>query len=69
MGFAVAGSKFDGTGFTNEQIVQTHVALLGVGVLGPEPRLARGLPLLYMGEALKFRAEERASLWRSEVVD
>lgn len=29
--FAVAGSKLDGTGFENVQIVQTHVAVLGGG--------------------------------------
>lgn len=29
--FAVAGSKFDGTGFEKLQIVQTHVAVLAGG--------------------------------------
>jgi len=51
-GFAVAGSKFDGTGLTNEQIWQTHVALLGLGVPEPELRFVKGFPPLCMGEAL-----------------
>lgn len=32
-GFAVVGSKFDGTGLAKEQIVHTHVTLLGLGML------------------------------------
>lgn len=69
LGFAVAGSKFDGTGLTNEQIVQTHVALLGRGVLEPEPRCTEGFPPLCMGEALELRAGDRASVWTLKVVD
>jgi hypothetical protein len=43
--FAVAGSKFEGTGFENEQIGQTQVALWeGVGA-GEDARERSGLPL------------------------
>ncbi len=69
LGFAVAGSKFEGTGLTNEQIVQTHVALLGLGVLEPGPGYIEELPPLCMGKALELRVGDRASLWRFKVVD
>lgn len=35
---AVVASKFDGTGFENEQIEQIHVALTGCGDAGLLPR-------------------------------
>lgn len=35
-GFAVVGSKFDGTGLAKEQIVQTHVTWLALGTLKSE---------------------------------
>ena len=35
LAFAVAASKFVGTGFENEQMVQIQVALLGLGVVTP----------------------------------
>lgn len=68
-GFAVAGSKLDGTGLTNEQIVQTHVASLGLGVLEAEPRYMEGLPSLCMGEAPESRAGDCASIWSFEIAD
>ena len=46
--FAVAGSKFAGTGLEKEQIVQTHVADLGV--LDPDPVLRKGLAPRCPGE-------------------
>lgn len=47
--FAVAASKFAGTGLENEQIGQTHVALPSLGVLDPAlfPRA--------IGEAVELR--------------
>ncbi len=41
--FAVAGSKLEGTGLAKEQIMQTQVALLGLGVLDPEFGCVGGL--------------------------
>lgn len=60
--FAVAGSKFAGTGFENEQIVQTHVAVLGLGVLVPDPVLENGLAPRCTGDAVELREGEFASL-------
>ena len=56
--FAVAGSKFDGTGLENEQIVQTHVAVLGLGVLDPDAAFENGLPPRCIGDAFELRAGE-----------
>ena len=53
--FAVAVSKFTGTGFENEQIVQTHVAVLGLGVLDPDPILEKGLDPRCTGDAVELR--------------
>ena len=60
--FAVAGSKFEGTGLENEQIVQTHVALLGLGVLDPDLAFERGLEPRCIGEALELREGECAAI-------
>lgn len=51
MEFAVAGSKPGGTGLEKEHITQTHVALLGGGVLG----ICHGLPPRWLGEEVKLR--------------
>ena len=59
-GVAVAVSKLDGTGLENEQIVQTHVALLGLGVLRPDPALGKGLLPPCIGDALALREGEPA---------
>jgi len=56
--FAVPGSKLEGTGFENEQIVQTHVALLGLGVLDPDPGIENGLAPWGIGDALKLRERD-----------
>ena len=56
----MAVSKFDGTGLENEQIVQTHVALLGLGVLRPDPALGKGLLPRCIGDALGLREGEPA---------
>ena len=60
-GVAVAVSKLDGTGLENEQIVHTHVALLGLGVLRPDPALGKGLLPPYIGDALGLRDGEPAT--------
>lgn len=44
--FAVAGSKFDGTGLENEQIGHTQVALVGGAGAGEDARVRSGLPYL-----------------------
>lgn len=49
--FAVRGSKFDGTGFENVQIVQTHVAVLAEGW---STGGALGLSARWSGEAVPF---------------
>ena len=54
----MAGSKFEGTGLENEQIVQTHVALLGLGVPGPDPAFEKGLLPRFIGEVLELRKGE-----------
>ena len=54
----MAVSKLDGTGLEKEQIVQTHVALLGLGVLRPDPALGKGLLTLCIGDALGLREGE-----------
>ena len=59
-GVAVAVSKLDGTGLENEQIVQTHVALLGLGVLRPDPAPGNGLLTPCIGDALGLREGELA---------
>ena len=59
--FAVAGSKFEGTGLENEQIVQTHVALLGLGVLDPDLAFGKDLEPRCIGEALELRGGEGAA--------
>ena len=60
--FAVAVSKFAGTGFENEQMVQTHVALLCLGVLDPDPVPEKGLAPRCTGDAVKLRERDCASL-------
>lgn len=60
--FAVAGSKLAGTGLAKEQIVQTQVALLGLGVLDPEPGAAKGHAPRWIGEALELREGEYAAI-------
>ena len=49
---AVDGSKLVGTGFENEHIVHTHVAVLGLEVLGPDPGRENGLEPWFSGETL-----------------
>lgn len=44
LAFASAGSKFDGTGFENEHIGQTHVAEALGGGAGAGGKGRRGLP-------------------------
>ena len=56
----MAVSKLDGTGLENEQIVQTHVALLGLGVLRPDPAPGKGLLPPCIGDALGLREGELA---------
>ena len=41
--FVVFGSKLEGTGFENEHIVHTQVALFCLGVPEPDPGSANGL--------------------------
>ena len=60
--FAAAGSKFAGTGLENEQIVQTHVAALGLEVTDPDAALEKGLPPRCTGDAVKLREGDCASL-------
>lgn len=60
--FAVAGSKLGGTGLEKEQIVQTHVAVLGLGVLDPDPVLEKGLAPRCIGDAVELREGECAAL-------
>lgn len=64
----MAVSKLDGTGLENEQIVQTHVALLGLGVLRPDPALGKGLLPPCIGDPLGLREGESATC-RLERVD
>ena len=59
--FAVAGSKFVGNGLENEQIVQTHVAEFGLGVLDPDAVLERGLAPRFTGDAVELRKRDCAS--------
>ena len=54
----MAVSKLDGTRLENEQIVQIHVALLGLGVLRPDPALGKGLLPPCIGDALALREGE-----------
>lgn len=60
--FAVAGSKFAGTGLENEQIVQTHVAVLGLGVLNPGPVLENGLAERCTGDEVELREGDCAAV-------
>ncbi len=60
--FAVAGSKLAGTGLEKEQIVETHVAALGLGVLDPDPVFEKGLAPRCTGEAVELREGDCASL-------
>jgi hypothetical protein len=53
--FAVAGSKFDGTGFENEQMGQIQVALAVDGA-GEDARERKGLPCLSGGVELELLA-------------
>lgn len=59
--FAVVGSKFVGIGLENEQIVQTHVAAFGLGVLDPDPVLERELAPRSTGDAVELRKRDCAS--------
>lgn len=67
--FAVPGSKFEGTGLENEQIVQTHVALLDLGVLDPEPGAANGLAPRWTGDPWKPREGDCPDLCPVEEVN
>lgn len=60
--FAVAGSKLAGTGLEKEQIVQTHVAVLDLGVLDPDPELEKGLAPRCTGDAVELREGDCAAL-------
>ena len=60
--FAVAGSKVAGTGLEKEQIVQTQVAVLGLGVLDPDPELGNGLAPVCTGDAVELREGDCADL-------
>lgn len=51
--FAVAGSKFEGTGFENVQMVQTHVAVLGGGC--STGGALKGLSARCSGDAVPLR--------------
>lgn len=65
--FAVTGSKFEGTGFENEQITQTQVALLGLGVLAPEARFEDGLATRLDGRMLGDRIGEGDAMEALEI--
>ena len=60
--FAVAESKFAGTGLAKEQIVQTHVAVLDLGVLEPAPGLEKGLAPRFTGDTAELREGDGDSL-------
>lgn len=60
--FAVAGSKFAGTGLEKEQIVQTHVAVPNLGVLDPDPEFEKGLAPRCTGDAVELREGDCAAL-------
>ncbi len=60
--FAVAGSKLAGTRLEKEQIVQTHVAVLDLGVLDPDPVLEKGLAPRCTGDAVELREGDCAVL-------
>ena len=60
--FAVAGSKFAGTGFEKEHIVQTHVAVLGLGVLDFDPALEKELAPRCTGDAVELREGDCTAL-------
>ena len=66
---AVAGSKFADTGLENEQIVQTQVAALGLGVLEPDALLENGLTPRYIGDAVELREGDCTSLCEVEMVE
>ena len=53
--FAVVGSKFAGTGLEKEQIVQTHVAVLDLGLLDADPGFEKGLAPRCTGDAVELR--------------
>ena len=59
---AVAGSKFAGTGLENEQIVHTHVAVLGLGVVEPDPVVENGLAPRCTEDAVEPREGDCAAL-------
>lgn len=56
-GLAVAASKFEGTGFEYEQIGQTHVALVGLGVLDVPWARVSGLDVLAICGVAELRGE------------
>lgn len=60
--FAVAGSKFAGTGLEKEQIVQTHVAVLNLEVPDPDLVLEKGLAPRCTGDAVELREGDCAAL-------
>ena len=60
--FAVVVSKFAGTGLENEQIVQTHVATLVLGVPDPEGLLEKGLTPRCAGDTVELREGDCPSL-------
>ena len=60
--FAVAVSKFAGTGLEKEHIGQTHVAVLCLGELDADPPLEIELVPRCIGEAVELREGESAAL-------
>ena len=60
--FAVAVSKFAGTGLEKEQIVQTHVAVLDLGVLDPDPLFEKGLAPRCTGDVVELREGDCGAL-------
>ena len=54
----VPGSKFVGTGFENEQVEQTHVALFDFGESGLEASIPFRIGPRGMGDGLELRKDE-----------
>jgi hypothetical protein len=52
--FAVPGAKLEGTGLEKEQIVHTHVELLGLRVLDPDLGIENGLAPRWIGDVLEL---------------
>ena len=66
---AIVGSKFAGTGLENEQIVQIHVAWLGLGDVDPEPGTAKGFESWLTGDALELHGVNVAHIGLSDVIN